>query len=372
MRRRALLRSAAGLAAAGSLAGCFMERPPTELRLIPATPDLLADRFVTPRDEFQSNRARLVADLLDDGIAVGTESGDPALPDGQYVRDDGRYYAVATTFLDDVRTTGYDLFVRRPPEDRDTDERPAETLAFEDLPETDREAFLAADPTELDPGVGISLFRSPTAFDPESSTVAEVDGRVAVTYEGTTYVVVYGGRETRDDRRYRYDLERVGDSRAALVDHLASRYLFDLGDADLSPDERDVVESALVDDAESDGYTEEDPLSEPYRAVLDLIADHDTPGRTHTDGGEWVCAYDGTRYLASIEWARDLSPDRDDYRTATPTGEPPSGPGTTPPTDEPTDAQPTTSGGQATGRPATGTTDTGGTTGTSGTTGTGG
>lgn len=372
MRRRALLQSAAGLAAAGALAGCFMDRPQTELRLLPADPDLLTERFVAPSDEFQSNRRRLLADLLDEGTAVGTESGDPALADGQYVRDDGRYYAVATTFLDDVRTTGYDLFVRRPPEDRDTEERPAETVAFDDLPETDREAFLAADPAELDPGVGISLFRSPTAFDPESSTVADVDGRVAVTYEGTTYVFVYGGRETRDDRRYRYDLERVGDSRAALVEHLASRYLFELDDAALSADERDVVESAVVDDAESDGYTEDEPISEPYRAVLELIADHDTPGRTHTDGGEWVCAYDGTRYLASIEWARELLPDRDDYRTATTTAEPPGGPETTPPTDEPTDAPPTTPGNGTTGRPANGTTGTGGTTGTSGTTGTGG
>lgn len=360
MRRRALLRTAAGLAAAGALAGCFMDRPQTELRLIPATPDLLADRFVAPSDEFQSNRARLVADLLDEGTAVGTESGDPALADGQYVRDDGRYYAVATTFVDDVRTTGYDIFVRRPPEDRDTDDPPAETVAFDDLPATDREAFLAAEPAELDPGVGISLFRSPTAFDPESSTVADVDGRVAVTYEGATYVVVYGGRETRDDRRYRYDLERVGDSRAALVAHLASRYLFDLDDAGLSADERDVVESAVVDDAESDGYTEEDPISEPYRAVLDLIADHDTPERTQADGGEWVCAYGGTRYLASIEWAREL-PERDDYRTPAATDEPPgdSGTGTEQSGEEPTEP-PTTSTATTTGEPTTGTAGTGG------------
>jgi hypothetical protein len=363
MRRRALLRSAAGLAAAGALAGCFMERPPTELRLIPADADLLADRFVAPREEFRSNRAHLVADLLDEGTAVGTESGDPALPDGLYVSDDGRYYAVATTFLDDVRTTGYDLVVRRPPEDRDTDEAPVETVAFEDLPETDREAFLAAEPADLDPGIGTSLFRSPTEFDPDASTVADADGPVAVTYEGTTYLVVYGGRETREDRRYRYDLEVVGDSRAALVEHLASRYLFDLDGGDLSADERDVVESAVVDDAESDGYTEEEPLSASYRAVLDLIADHDAPGRTHTDGGEWLCAYDGTRYVASIEWAREL-PERDDYRTATATDEPPSDPGTTPPTDDPTDAPSTT--------PGNGTTGTGGTTGPGGTTGTGG
>jgi hypothetical protein len=183
----------------------------------------------------------------------------------------------------------------------------------------------------MEPDLGAVVFRNESEFDPENSTLA-ADGPVVVRYEGARFRVDYRGPQTREDERYRYRLHEVADTRSGFVAAVEAEFLFTIDPASLSADERDVLESAIVEssgdatggdgdgdgggDDDRGGYSEGDDLSPAFQSLLEYFASHDRP-RPALSVDQWLCRYEGERYWAIVEHAYDVITSPAPYRTPT-------------------------------------------------------
>ena len=165
-------------------------------------------------------------------------------------------------------------------------------VAYGDLPETDRERFgpilSGGDPPDPETAVGIDYG---TAEEVGNDSAFVPDQRYdVVVRDGERYRVGVDSR-TATEREYRYEVTEVAPDVETFADRVRDRYLFAL--SGLSDAERAVVEEAI-----EGAYFEDD---EAFRSVADRIRRHD--GVDVSDSyGTWLLAYEGTDYLAYVEW----------------------------------------------------------------------
>jgi len=285
MDRRSFLGTiAAGAAAA--LAGCA--HPSVVLDLNEATADDVADEVSLTPDP-GSEEYEVVASALENGSA--TRRGSYELFDRtDTVRVDGTVYEVSETRLASSEVTVYEVYVDVDPENATAE---LGEVAFEDLPETDRERLepilSEGDPPEGD-GYDFGVdYGSAEEVGNDSVFVPERQYDVLV-YEGERYRIAAESR-TAPEAEYRYEATEVAPDVETFAEQVRDRYLFVL--AGLSDAEREVVEESI------DGtYFEDD---DAFRSVVDRIREHD--GISEYDFyGTWLLEYEGTEYLAYVEW----------------------------------------------------------------------
>ena len=284
MYRRQVLATGTALLSV-SLAGCG--HPAVVLDFEAATTETIADS-VSTAPEPGSEAYEVVASARDNGSA--TRSGRSALFDRvDAARVDGRVYEVSETQVGSGEVTVYTVTVEAAGDDATDGLR---EVAYEDLPETDRERLRPIlsgdDPPDPDTAVGIDYG---TAAEVGNDSAFVPDQRYdAVVRDGERYRVEVDSR-TATEREYRYEVTEVAPDVEAFADRVRDRYLFAL--SGLSDAERAVVEEAI-----EGAYFEDD---EAFRSVIDRIRDHDGVD-VHDSYGTWLLAYEGTDYLAYAEW----------------------------------------------------------------------
>lgn len=299
MRRRHFLAST-GSALAVALAGC--SRPPrVELQLTPLHESGLGERLVTPRRLLDPPQATAVRRAREDGSYVRTvsdESG-PLLADGQFVSDDGAVFEIRTTRVDvEHRTVETFAVIYTGDGDGTTYEldEDARVVDYGDLPPADRAMFDALDPDSLlGAGDGTAVLHTHDYPDDHDSVLLPDPAYDAVDYEGETFAVEYEGRETVENGRFRYELDRLAPDTAAYVEQLAASVVFTLAASDLSEEQREMLDSAM-----EGGYDEERELSDAFSALLDRLRSHDSLDVGYAD---WVSVaeYERTEYLVEID-----------------------------------------------------------------------
>lgn len=319
MRRRTFLRG--GGAAVVALAGCIGPRfrRETRLRLLPATPELLSSRFARSFDSYDLSERELLRELFTDGPETRHEwiedRENPTFWNGEYVRA-STYYRVTTTFLGEARVARHRLHVRNVTEGTETSD-PVATVQFDDLPETDRAAFLETDPDGLSLSASTTMTFGPDELDRDASRFAAADGPIRVLYQRTSYRVEHDIDERVDRLRYRYDTNEVASSRREFAEYLDCRYAFEIDRPSLSPEARDILDEAIDDDGDSgiEGYSEEGDPSELLVEILELVATNESPDEVDGRSGRWLCRYDGTLYVAEISGGTGIVTTERPYHT---------------------------------------------------------
>lgn len=285
MRRRQVLASGTALLSV-ALAGCG--HPSVVLDFEEATSDDIADSVSTTAEP-GSEEYDVVTAARDDGSA--TRRGRYELFDRtDTVRADGAFYEVTETRTASREVTVYEVLVDVDPENSTPE---IGEIAYEDLPETDRRRLDdVVSQSDLPTGDGYDVgvgYGSAEEVGNDSAFVPERRYDVIVV-DGERYRVGVESR-TATEVEYRYEVTAVADDVESFADRVRDRYLFAL--SGLSEAERAVVEEAI------DGaYFEDD---DAFRSVVDRIRAHD--GVDVDDFyGTWLLAYEGTDYLAYVEW----------------------------------------------------------------------
>lgn len=285
MRRRQFLASGSALLSVG-LAGCG--HPPVVLYMDEASDEDVAAAVSTTADPDSETHA-IVVEAAENGTATRRGRSDLFDRVGT-VRVDGTFYEVTETRLASSEVTVYEVLI---------DFDPAETtpelgaIAFDDLPETDRERLgpiLTEDdhPRGERYDVGVA-YGSAAEVGNDSVFVPRREYDVLV-HDGNRYRIAVNSR-TAPEATYRYEVTEVAPSLEAFADRVRRRYLFVL--TGLTEAERAVVEEAI-----DEGYFEED---EAFRSVVDRIRQHEA--LTVDDFyGTWLLEYDGLEYLTYAEW----------------------------------------------------------------------
>lgn len=238
----------------------------------------------------------LVTAAVESGATVHETYRDAPLGDG-VVSHDGAYYWLDVADAGTETVTGYLFDIswengRTAPDD-------ATVFAFEDLPESDRDAIEFLVPG----GSGGEDVGHPTqSFTGRDRPVPYPDGgddsrllprdTVWVRYDDREYRVSPGGETAVDRRRYRYTAERIAGSVDELRTWAAERFLVDLT---LTDRQRDLLEAASTD-----YYEECSPASEALSGLRDQLGDS---ARLPGPAEGWYVAYDGDRYrLEILQW----------------------------------------------------------------------
>lgn len=274
-RRRAL--RALGVGAVAALAGCNgLESSPQAEEFT-----LVLHEIETPLVEyvlFEPSDGDLFGDpqraALDSIFSEGsaTTYGYTPLPDGGYVERDGTYYELERA-VTGRRTT--DRTVVRA-SDVEESEIPDDAVALDSLPRPSaravkilHSAIQRGSPPET-PNMrrdGGYVLRRPAELD--ARIAGELDGRVVVIQPGGSWALELDiGTEWVSEAEYTATARAVADSTAAFREVArADRLDTYLPDYSLSDGAKERLDRAWV----GDGYSEETPLSEPYRELLTVL-----------------------------------------------------------------------------------------------------
>ena len=238
----------------------------------------------------------LVTAAVETGETTRSTYGDATLGEGVVAHDDA-YYWLSVTDAGAETVTAYLFDIswengRTAPDD-------ATVFAFDDLPESDREAvrFLVPDGSGEEghghPTESLSGRDRPVPY-PEGGDDSALLPRdtVWVRYDDREYRLSTGRETTLDRRRYRYTAERIAGSRDELRAWADDRFLVDLS---LTDAQRDLLEAAR-----GDYYEECSPASEALAGLRDQLGESaGLPGPTEG----WYVAFDGDRYrLEILQW----------------------------------------------------------------------
>jgi hypothetical protein len=284
MRRRQFLASGTALLA-GAVAGCAHPDVVLDLEAADAS-DVASEVSIAPDPE--SEEYRVVASAVENGSATRSGRGE-LFDDGETVRVGDAFYEVSETRTEQNEVTVYAVRIDFDPADTTAD---LGEIAFEDLPEADRERLgrlvSEEDPPDgegYDVGVGYG-----TAEEAGDSVFVPEQQYDILVYEGNRYRV---GVESRpaESGEYRYEVTERAGSVEAFADQVRDRYLFTL--SGLSEAEREVVEASI------DGAHFED--TDAFRSVVDRLRDHE--GIDVQDFyGTWLLEYESDEYIAYAEW----------------------------------------------------------------------
>lgn len=237
----------------------------------------------------------LLRGAMDGPVEVTSYGGDP-FRDGAYVRLDGSYYRTGVTVADleevPARLLALDWEKGR--------EAPAnaDVIAYEELPESDRDALHLAvygpqyERDEGLPSEGMSVGEFPAPYPDGIEDSALVDaGETWVRWSGRDYRVVIEGEATATRRTYRVSLEEVADDGETFREHVAAEHMLELDD--LTDAEREIL-AAAVDDR----YEECKPVSEALERLRSRL--DDDAELPHPADGSWYVAADGDRLVVEV------------------------------------------------------------------------
>lgn len=268
-----------------ALAGC--EQPAASLEMDAVSDAEMADRASGDVEGLPPEIGGFVARAIENGTATASDSVspyDPTLP----VEYEGAYYNLTYTEIGQENATRYDIRVTRA-EGGAT----GETVAFEDLPATDRDVLaglLRGPAAETDrPTVGVS--RAYTDAEADDSALVPAPDFEYVAYDGDRYRVVVDDARPATITTYRYNATEIAPDAAAFAAVLRDRHLFTL--TDLSDAERDIVRQATGDGYDADEVTPAfRSLADRFRANSGVLEDE--------YGGQYVVRYDGEVYWAYL------------------------------------------------------------------------
>lgn len=309
-RRAFVVAVATGLAGCTAIPGRDTEDPPddhpTDSDGPPPTADDCTSGFHVSLEAFAPSEdlpmhvtdpeRELVASAVEGGSTTHRTYGEEPLRSG-VVAHDGAYYwlAVSESGGESVPAYLFDISWEKgqpAPED-------ATLFAYDDLPESDREAIQFLVPNgegEEDhghPTEGLSGRDRPVPYR-DGGDDSELLGHetVWVRYDGREYRLSPGEPTTTELNRYRYTAEQVASTDADLGAWAAERYVVDL---ELSDEQRD-----LLDAASADSYEECAPASDTLASIHNQLPDD---GRLPRPADGWYVAYDGERHrLEILEW----------------------------------------------------------------------
>lgn len=190
----------------------------------------------------------------------------------------------------------------------ETDEEPAETIAYDDLPEVDAEKFAGYG---WDDGAPFEVDSIPFVYRKESqeeSVLVPDPDYGGISWEDTKAEVAVEGVTEKEFTEYEYTVETVADSVEAYGNAIREEYEFTLSDP---PEEEEQIVAEAIE--QEDGYVvEEGVLPESFGDLIDRITAHDeVPGATdpqedppddeeHPLSGSYVVRYDGTVYWSEL------------------------------------------------------------------------
>jgi hypothetical protein len=274
MRRRTVL-AATTLLGSGALAGCSLLGPSerTTLRLRET-----ATLGASPASELRDDRERLVREAAANGSATAY-GYEPFESERTHVLADGTYYRVTA---EDAGTGDAErpVLVVEPVENA-TDAVPLERY--------DGHAVEMIDPLLGEEG-GTRPLRP---NDPGTDALLPSPTYENVTRQGETYRLRVEQR-TVESRAYRVTVEAVADEEAAYGSYVREELAATLDPATLPDGARKVLAEAV-----EDAYTESDPYSDAFRAVLEAAREgarvDGEASRSH------LVVYDDTVYRADVE-----------------------------------------------------------------------
>lgn len=236
-------------------------------------------------------RADTIREAIETGSATADGRGPPVREAGPYRHEDG-VFNLSHEVVDSHQETGADVRV-----DYNPDDASGEAIAYEDLPEVDRERLSPLFPPDdeggegYDIGVGVRYNDSEAA---ESVLVGPQEYEV-VTYEGERYRIDVE-TEPVTVNTYRYTAEEVAPSVAAYGSRLREEYEFTLDG--LSDEQRSVVESAI-----DGGYTADENGDSGFEAVIDEFQAHESVEEDEYEG-TWIARYEGETYWVDIRYGQ--------------------------------------------------------------------
>jgi len=297
-RRHAL--QAGAVAVTGGLAGCAGVFGPNcthsaRLEFDRATDDAVAAAATAGR---YADLGPLSGRLLEAAFRTGEtthRAHRPAVREGVYGTPEG-YYRVAVTAVEEAPAPRYDVEFTA-----STDATPGDAVAFGSLPDPDRRALLVSLVDRLARrrrgGIDVSG-RMPLVYDEAgvaASRLVPEAGVDRVRYDDVVLTVTPTGETSSATlQTFRFAAERLAGSTAAFADLAREELLARGGDvapADLTADQREVVETAI-----EEGYGEcvDDPSPAFAGVVEALFGDVDV---RYGGADDELVTYDGTAYL---------------------------------------------------------------------------
>jgi len=285
MRRRQFLATGTTLLSV-ALAGCG--HPPVVLDMDEATAEDIAGE-ASMRPDPGSEEYTLATSALENGSA--TRNGSYELFDRtSTVEINSTFYEVSETRLSRSEETIYEVYIDVEPDDSTAE---LGEIAYDELPQTDRQRLESAVAEEPTPGDSrfVRSVEYGTAEEVGTDSVLVPERQYdSITHAGTRYGVAVNSR-TAPEATYRYEVTEVAPDTEAFADQVRERYLSAL--TGLSDAEREVVAEAI----ESAYYEDDDA----FRSVIDRFQAHDG---LKEDGsyGTWLVEYEGTEYITYAEW----------------------------------------------------------------------
>lgn len=241
------------------------------------------------------------ADLVETAVAEGeatftTYSFDP-LRERVYVHRDG-YYRIDRSVASTRRITVHRFSLDAVTTCGDPVPTDTEVIAYEDLSEPDRRAFVHGHEQHLDDDVcfGASYF-----YHYESDAAVEssvlVDGpRTFVRYRGDVYDVEFSRTHSAEEITYRFVATKLGESLAAYAETVAPEVAWLVDPDSLSAEEREFLDRLI----ENGYYREENPIPASVDAVANAVRRN---AYAHGRSDEYYLRYEGTYYGAKISEA---------------------------------------------------------------------
>ncbi|AFK20558.1 hypothetical protein E6P09_12345 [Haloferax mediterranei ATCC 33500] len=256
----------------------------------PELVDIVTEDF----HEHAETVSRLVATAASEGAATYSTYHSIPLDSGDYVEHDGAYYRVERE-----RTETRERIAREVSIEYDRDESPPATGAtvfkFDELPEADREAFLATYPSKDfengDGPRGFSIGGYGHVYPAGADSQLIDAGPVWIRYEGRSFEVTVGETRTVEEETFRYTLEQVGEDRAAFAAFVHEEVVVPLDD--LSDAERAVFERAI-----DEGVDECEPLSDDFAALKERL--NEISENRAASYGDQLVEYEGTTYEVEL------------------------------------------------------------------------
>lgn len=300
MDRRRFLATGATLAAtaAGGCVGCAAA-PTLSLSMEATSNTDIADRL-TRSLESTDEDDRIALEAAEGETVTAQGLSEPFPSELPYVHD-GAVYVAETAVVD--RTPGTSFGYTIDPVDEDETIDPENAIAYDDLPEVDREAFADHGWDSPDPflGYGSSVYYLEDEIA-DSVLVPDQEYEVVVWPETRGRLEIDEGTD-RSLRTYEYTADVVADSLEAYGQEVRDLVAFELGP--LEDDAAAVVEEAI----EGGTYTVP-PDEELSDAELQVVAEfegekpvhrpNESPRDPEPAGGEYVVRYDGDHYWVEI------------------------------------------------------------------------
>jgi hypothetical protein len=269
-----------------------------------AHPRDVARAVVEQFSELSERQREVVSSAIADGESVLTTAEDEPIDDGTNVAYEDAYYRVTVEVAAERERTAHVLRIdaisgcdHRYDGERLETAR-AEAVAFEDLPEADREAFEFIDEDRLRTGPCIEanthhVYETATAVE---SSVLVSEEPTYVEYGDHTYLVEFRETDAVVEYDYRYETERIAETEAELHDVIVSEVVIDLPSEDLSADEREVL-SEVTDVPFERRW--ENPIPESVDDLLNRLRSYET----QTDRGQYFVRYRGVLYRIRVSEA---------------------------------------------------------------------